>query len=442
LSNTFYTPLLLVMLGAMAWLAAITRKFLFNTVTIICGMWFVSVFFASLGLFGIRPYSERALAMIAIGCVGIAMGDLLIRLISQHVYGMDKKQSSLGGNSAYSLNMRALLCFQIFCTVYYALMCAKSFQLLRAGRTFADLRTIYQGYAYTETTLSNFEQAIGNHIAKSFIFIIIPTALIVLFTRREVRYRKTVLILTVLDLCMYTFYTASRMVVMVAVSNALVLMVLYKAHIPKKVLKRMKKMGIVCCIAVVVVTALRATSQSLLGVWETVYAYFSAPLPLMSLWIEKIDASIRPTKGLAFLNGLLSAFDILFKRFNIVIEAHQESSSFISSFETFIPVYGGKKINAFVSAFSYFYLDGREAGVFFFGGVMGMIGGYFEERVQKRPDLLSVLTYILLLQAVVKFLFKWEFASSSYVLAFVYLRLVFVRRRRFVLARVKRNIME
>lgn len=442
MAATLYLPLLLLMLGVIACLAAVTRKYLLNTVTLICGMWFVSVCLASLRLYGIRPYSERVYAIIAIGCAGVAVGGVFLRFLTQRVYGTTVNRLAADGNAAYSFNMRGVLCFQIFCSAYYFFMCVKSVQLLNSGRTFADLRTIHQGYAFTETTLSNFQQAIGNHVAKSFIFVMIPAALIILFTRQEVRYRKTTLLLTALDLCMYTLYTASRMILVVAMIDTLVLMTIHKARITKRALKIMKWVGIIVCATVLSVTAFRVADKNILGIWETVYAYCSAPVPLMSLWIEKIDASIRPMNGLALSNGLLNALDILLKRLKIDFASHRECSVFISGFETFIPIYGGHKINAFVSAFTYFYLDGRETGVFLLGGLMGMIGSYFEERALKRPDLLSLLTYILLLQATVKFLFKWEFASSSYVLAFVYLRLIFVRRGDLTLPRAKRIVIE
>ena len=431
MAGTMYLSLLLVLLGTIASLAALTRKYLLNTVTMICGMWFASALLASFRWNDMIPYSERVYGIIALGCAGVAAGDLFTRLLTQRVYGKTKNTPAIYENNAYSLNMRAILCFQVFCTAYYLWMCLKSVQLLHEGQTFADIRTQYQGYAGTESTLSNLELAIGNHIAKSFIFVMMPTALVILFTRKAVRYRRTALALTALDLLLYSLYTAGRIILLVGLFDALILISLYKENINKRTVVIAKRIGWMACAAIFFISIFRVTDHGNWGIWKTVYAYVSTPVALMSHWIERIDASVRPMNGMALSNGLFDVLDIFLKRLAITFPSHRECKEIISAFETFVPVYGGNKINAFVSAFTYFYLDGRETGVFLFSALTGMAGCFFEERALKKPDLLSLLTYMLLMQAIVKFLFKWEFASSGYVLAFVYLRVIFVRRGRW-----------
>lgn len=114
----------------------------------------------------------------------------------------------------------------------------------------------------------------------------------------------------------------------------------------------------------------------------------------------------------------LHPFGISFEKLNGTIDM-------INIVENFVQVFPRHEYNAFASMFYYFYMDFREIGVFLGGVTWGVICAKTYKLAKEKQDDKSFAILLIIFQAIIKTMVRWEFASPSFFVACILILFVF-----------------
>lgn len=387
------------------------------------GIWAFIVFLYSLHLFGLREGSEQVVYLIFIGVISFGTGYLLLMINNKYkIVNNYNKESKL-----YDLRYKLILFLGYLCILFYLNDFIISLSLVLKGNDLDAIRVLAQD----QNSILNREAGGIYNLIKNFIILPSVTAIEVI---------------AVVDYWFgkcskHLFFVNIGIIIMRVVSDAgrtpLVNFMLYmllayfllstkqsnkgseESDVDKKNKKRIKVITAAGFILGVILTI----SRSGVLIIRHLYFYFAMPPYLFSYWKDTIDKLGNLAYGTASLNGLVFSISYFFKNlFNTQYpEFIQTVYNQIAQTDRVWPVIaaGGTKANAYVSAFWFFYFDGRTIGIIIGMFLYGLLATKIYLDSKKSGSVKSISLYLLLFQGIAFSFIRFPFAKIYYSLAFL-----------------------
>lgn len=304
--------------------------------------------------------------------------------------------------------------------IFNVFMTMTTLQFLARGYAYSSIRDLMFGYSGVDEAFfkSSFLSTFNSWVSVPCIYLVASLTVLDIFEKYFSWFLRIVMII---DIAMYIFASGGRIIVLTILIQGFFLMQYYKVSIPKKMKKKIIKIGIVLIVMLVVITMHRAkTSEFLTQKVNTVYAYFNIPLPILSNWIENTQNSGIYGLGYGFLNGFMELISFILGKVGIVVQSYQRVSEQLSLPQTkWIQIYNGHWYNAFCTLFYYFYVDFRLPGVFIESLLFGMYVKRYYRKVCIQKDRSYLPVYLTILQVIAMAFIRWQFGTLSHIITMI-----------------------
>ena len=393
-----------------------------NYLSIYSIVWIITTFFCSLKLYGQIGYSETVYEIVIIGDLCFTFGYFVISLSGKkhHISAFHKNHINRVDSNKKIWKYSLYICTII--NLYIGLQVA---WLLLGGVNWYTLRYNYYGEG----------RLYGPIMSMIITWFVVPITTYVSLPMLLLEYEKknvdkTIAVLTILNVLLRVLITGGKGVIVVFVVNLLV----YLLTISRKKKVKMKTLATIISSLLVFyfLNGLRSGEYN----FEFLYSYLGITLPLMDHWIGVIDGYSDNT-GLwgygqiffyGFLNIPISIIDKIDSSFALSFNNLGASMDYMVREGVTIFEGHGPTTNVYLSNLTYFYLDGRIWGVIIGSFLFGAICRTVEKMIRMDSNY-SFALFILFSTCVFDSFIKWDLYTSSYVLSFLYLRLLYKTKR-------------
>lgn len=393
--------------------------FLFNAI------WMLISFLNSFHLYELNKADEEIYGYILCGI-------LVFNICYELWFSFRKKNRikwcSFRKASNFTIRSRLIYFFVIVCFIYYLAAAFETISTLVAGGTLATVRESVQNAERG----TSFVSKIVNAFRILFIIPIgqvIPVACVVnyWFGNRD---KKLFLIGAILSLLSSLGEGGRTSVVNFGFYFIMCLSlreVIKGIRLPK--LSHNQKYFILSAVAILVIILVWFTvSRSGDLLWKNNYLYFSMEPYMFDTWADRVDSLDLYGFGEASLNGFLFVPLYLIKNiFGIDFPDHWNSVYELirlTDSEWVTITAQSTRANAYVSAFWFFYLDGRLAGIIIGFVIYGIVLAGYHQNMIKRANIKTISIFCFLVQGMIWTFIRFPFSNVYYCLALIYLTFV------------------
>ncbi len=395
-----------------------------NFLTVFAGMWAVIVGAASLKLYHMHEISRKAYGILLLGVLSYALG---YAVYHTYPFRFRLRKDVVKTKTVYTARDRLFKAVVVLIFFVWLFLAFKTFRELRAGVTYEHIRDMYGGFSGGKSLFSNrYIRVVVHAFCVPCVFVIVAKMLVSLFGER---YHWFYYALGVMIVGLYCFTTGSRQILLNIIVQIVYLLSLKKhLRISKKLKRRILAGLFFVAIGIAVITIFRP-GRSTDVVWTTqmtLYAYLSLPLPMLTYWTKTVDVTGVRTYGYGFFKGICSVLS----RFKVPLPAgYYEASEKIALYsDKYVPMFGTKGFNAFLSVFFYFYLDFGFFGVMAGSFLFGVLSAAVYRMVKVNRSEFSILLLLLFSIAIIKSFARWEFIKEDYIVTFIIARLLYRKR--------------
>lgn len=420
---------------AMFFVGEKTEKKVINPLSVFCLLWGIVIFLSSLHLFNLYLPKESTFTILNAGIVAFSIGYYAAKVLIGNKRFIFKRStvSKKCRCNLYEINYRVLYLAFLVCIPFYIKDLISVVMSIGFGNSLSSIQGLMQGKD-SVFTRSSIESACLLLFVHPFSWISCPIVAVDFWMgRRDIK----LIILQLLTILVRIFTTGGRAAFIHFMFYFLCAFVLsensdskslYK-EIRAKAKKNKRLLLIICVIGVAVLTLLTYSRAGQAAV-RTIYYDFAMPPIMFEKWIDTvIDYPIG--YGMASLNGFLYPIDYLLR-----------NSVHVSLPETFKKIYdliqltdtewkwigNGVTANAYISAFCFFYIDGRLIGVILASAIYGFICRNTYNNAIRNYSVRSATVLCLILIGVFYTFGTFEFSQYSYALALIYIKAFFRRK--------------
>lgn len=328
-------------------------------------------------------------------------------------------------NARYVFNPRRAAIISTIILIVSFFLTIDAIRSLLAGVSYSTIRNDYFTY---DSGGSVFLYYFREYIVDPLRYVVIVSAIFAAFKKE---YRSKLLIINA-SLCVLLQAVSSggRYILMntffMIICGALILNRNVKLSLKQKM--KIVFFGSILAYGLIFLTNSRATylmQNMTIGekMFSTIYQYFAGSVTYLGEVIKNTPKIKGATYGVNFVAGWVSPLFVILNYIGIV--SYPQVFSFIG-IEACKVLKIGENLyyNAMPTVFGYFYIDGGLILTF----IEAWIWGYICKRLYKRAEngnLLFTAIYILMFLQICNASTRWFLYSTSYCLAFVYMRLVF-----------------
>ncbi len=408
-----------------------------DLLALFCFIWAVVFGGAALKLYGMRDYSINTVGIFTIGTFSFVVFAFFGRYGRYKTIRWHNNWMTAPLRKDMGINKIILVIYLIPVTAFVIYSFGRTMVLGAMGIPLGTIHTMYLGRGgeafFTIPALNQ----IHSKVIIPCIYCLIP--LIVYFTMVEFKRNRIFLIVGLIDIALYTISTGSRVVVIFLVLDILLVLPFSKIVLSNKLFRRIKKIGIALVaflgVGLIFYTILRKgfDSESDTSVFSQVfgeiYKYFSLCVPLADYWFEQVDTQGIITYGKMTFYGILSFVEWVCAQFfgTGTFSSLDICRQVASNLEVMQPIFSDANCNAFVTYAFYFYIDFGLIGVTVLSSIWGFICGMASKSIKIKQNTANILFYLLLAQTVSMSFSRWAFFGAPYFLAFIYMRLLFIK---------------
>ena len=406
--------------GLMASLLA-KPKLVLDQFRLFCLLWLVVFVLGRINLFDMYTVSNEFYNILSIGIICWILGYAFARFFNVHFTFRE-----LHFMEPYGINRSVLIAYILIMIVFIMLIGIKILGYLRSGFSYSRLHKYVSGLEEEQV----FRSAIVNKIHELILYPVllasIPAATIVVLRERKKLIGFVALALVVA----YSLVSGRRLLLVYIVLDFVISMGFFGIRIPRKIQKKLFRYGLIAVALILLMTALRRNvfeTRRWNEIYRQMYLYATLCLQVGDHWLGVVRAEGLHTYGYSFLRGIVTLVHLPLSPLGVRIYSQEIAQIYNLTQSVRISIGHTQTANAFSTWVYYFYLDFRMVGVVLGSLFFGSLIGFGENTLRWRPNNLNFAYYLLLSQAVIKSIVRWEFAVPEYILAFVFLKLL-VRR--------------
>lgn len=367
------------------------------------GIWIFICTFAFLGLYDYKSFSQVAIKIVLCGVICFVVGNLLVggRNVRKQEVTVFNSNESLGLNMHFLYFTLFLVCIGSSLSLYYSL------RAFLSGMTYLEVRGSLLKYNDVQVISNPFISSFLNYFCSPAKTVLLPLSIIFLFNRIHKRFCLIVFLCALAGIVS----SGGRITILYIIVQLVAAVIYYRIQISKKV-KRNIKIAVVVMIAVLILlTNLRTSS----GILFSVYAYFSAPVALLSEFIEIADSAHFYAYGGATLYPFFYIANVVTDILGMDIKYLNDLIYYVGlPQEKWIELFPGRVYNAFCSLFYFFYLDFRTVGVAIFSFIYGVITGVAYKQAYCYKNQKYFLWYLMLLQTMFGSFIIWQLGNTKF----------------------------
>lgn len=402
---------------------------LYNPSTVFFLIWMLLLAFSRLGLFGVPVPNSDTYLLLFIGLfsffVGFVSVDLKKWFGRKNIF-FRKFESDV--KYLYVLNFKIVIVLYSITFVYLAYQAVIVIGLLQSGLTLSAIRELFTSSDLNLLRQSNYMVAIQNFIATPTVYLAIAILPIEWFKGNR---NKIFIVSTILMIIAWVLTSGGRSVIL---WMAIYVIYLYKWKGVKIKLKKENRRKIVLvvlsCIISLIFTTISRKGENV-DFFFQMYQYFVVPIAHLEYRINELNASFFNVYGY----GMASFYGVFYPFMFILTLAGWKYPIWLTTIRDLsfmnlenVVLLGSARMNAFVTTFFQFYLDGGMFGVFVGGVLFGFFVMHFYKKAKNGTDDKYTLIYLLLLQKLifsfVRFYFTQPVQGISFLMAFfVYKRI-------------------
>lgn len=411
----------IILCGAIFSFSLLIKKKLVSPVCMFSGIWFFILLVYRVTISQLSPVSDSTHIILLLGISFFALGSVLYEMLAQYRSGgrktYYKKELAVNG---YKDELRyswilPLCIISTLCLLPDAWDALKSFL---SGNTFQMLRA--QHSEGSSVITNRIVLVTLNYIVNPFCVLIVPICAIDFIMGQK---KKWLLGFTMLITFLQTFITGGR-IQLVYIPLHFLIVFFYakgKIRISRKIRRAIIAGVVMAVFALNFVTTSRGSS------WQnqTFGLYVSGGIPLMDHYLSNINGHY--SFGAAALSGYLRTAFSLLENIGFGYPA------FLTNIQSFMDVekvvgIGALQMNAFVTCFYYFFLDGGFIGVAVESALYGALAKFcYLKSKQNSQKMLAI--YCLILQGIVFSMVRFQFIIISYCLSFILIQFLFVEKK-------------
>jgi hypothetical protein len=328
----------------------------------------------------------------------------------------------------YVLNLKLLHILSIFVIVYSIYNAIDAIQYTINGGALADVRNEFYSYDNTNTP---FKYYFDTYVFSPIRYIVIVGTIVGYFFVKE---ERLLLLNCFLIILLQGMQSAGRYVFFNTILMIFCCFALTKKASSLKV-KSKKIIFIFVPILITVILGITANRTTIATdnitfvgqLWETIYSYFVGSITYMGVVNESYPFIKSSTFGINFIAGFLSPFFAGLTFFNLI--SYPDFLKVVGTYACEQLPIGDIYFNAMPTIFMYYYIDFGYIGVFIETYIFGRICYLAYRNICINENLLYVSFYILIFVQICVSSTRWFFYSSDFALAFIYIWLIFKRKR-------------
>ena len=337
-----------ILAGAIFLFSINTHKNIVNPVSIFSGIWLIILFVYQTTIIQSSPISDKSHLILAIGIASFAVGSLFAEIVMQH-----KQGSRNGGGGESVLEKDGFNYRIIFWLCIVSVLCLlpdawNSIIRVFSGDTFQEIRA---NHSSGNSVLTNqLVLVVLNYVINPFCVLVVPICAIDFISGKKTKWLFCfMIIITFLE----TFVSGGR-IQLVYVPLHFLIVFFYdrgKLYISRRTRRRIFLGIAVTFIVVNAITSSRGSN------WEkeTIGLYVSGGIPLMDHYVSSFNSEY--TFGAAALSGYLRTIFSLLENVGFVYPRFLTRIQQLLDVEEVVYI-GSLQMNAFVTLFYYFFIDG------------------------------------------------------------------------------------
>lgn len=387
-------------------------KNFYNPIFLFSFIWIVIIGLYSLKLYDIYSVSQQTYNLIFLGILFWIIGSFL----GKYRFILNKKRKM------NKLNKSVYLILVIF-----------TFTILIIS-AYSGIKTIVMGGDLYGIRYHAREDILGNGILNiMYNYYAIPVSyLIIHYNINEVFLKRKGLknILIVFFVVIFSVLTeGGRFILLYVFIDIIILGLFYKKSILVKQIKRAVKKKQYFIIAIMIALFSFITLDRESDILKNIYTYTCGCIPFFDQLINEFNQS--HTFGLTSFNGFIRPIFTFLRFFGfssslpIAIQNVEEILYHVESVKYIAP---DLNYNAFSTLFYDFFIDGGTLGVMLLSSIWGYLCTICYKLIDKN-DNKSIVIYLLIAQAILTSMLKFQFVSYHFALSFVYIQIMYKRRK-------------
>lgn len=386
-------------------------KELYNPQFLFVGFWTLIMFLSSLNLYNQNSVHPQTYSCVMLGIVAFACGGFFIHATIRN--STIKRNICISNTNVYKIPSFVYTISLIVCIILFTYF-LRTMTLIFSGTTLDYVRSNFVNLVIH----SNIERLLWSFVVFPISLAVMSIDLYAYFVEGKKSFIVLSLLLTIFVALtsggrVYFFFFLLQVVYFTLVSG-------------KKInFKNLIVFGLLILISVQVVSFISSSRQIETSQMESLYVYYTGCFPLMELKIAQVDLSGFNSYGLAFFNAPITFFEMLFKNLGIIdySSLFVQTNDVINSMQEYEDI-GSAKINAFVSLFFAFYLDGGLWGVFFGSFLFGCFCIFIFEKIIITRKALFIVLYAVILNAIFTSFVRWQLGRLEFFLSLFYVWLL------------------
>ena len=395
-------------------------KNLHNPCSIFFLIWGILSFLSSFGFYGANTPNQNTYIIIFIGLFSFLMGSILV--------GYIKINTSLSdSNEEFSINYKLIIILHFITIVFLIYQSITVITLLRNGFTLKNIRYMSTDTGYNMLRSSNFIVLVQNFIVTPTVYLSIAVVPIDIFKGNR---SKLLFISTLFITVLWVLTTGGRSIILWFTIYFFYLIRFYGKKIKLKKWMKLLIISLSFILTIFFIVTTKSRKGSNVDFLYQAYLYFVVPIIHFEYRLDYISYYYSNTYGygIASFYGFLYPFIFILQFFgiNVPLFSQMRELSF-TILEN--PIFVGNNItmNAFVTFFYQFYLDGGMLGVCIGSFIFGGFSIYAYKKAVLSNKGKWVLIYLLILQKLifsfVRFYFTQPVQAVCMIMAlFVYKR--------------------
>lgn len=408
-----------------------------DLISAFCLIWTVVFAGASLKLYGMRDYSLNIVGILCLGTFSFLFFAFLGRYRKYATKRIKNNWLNSPIHQNIEVNKYIVNFFMVIVSIFVLYSFMRMMELMLRGVPFGTIHAMYLNRGgeafYTIAAMSQ----IHSKIVIPCIYCLVP--LIAYYSMVNFKNHRKFVLIGLVNIALYTVATGSRSIIIFLLVDVVLTLPFSKIVLSEKAFKQIKKIGkilvVLLGVGIVYYTIIRkgfgsdSETNIFAQVFGEIYKYFSLCVPLADYWVDQINGSEIITYGKMSFNGILSLIEWIGVQFfgTGTFTSLDICRDIASNLEIMQPIFADASCNAFVTYAFYFYTDFRWIGVFAFSSIWGFVCGSACKRIKVNQTPASILFYLLLAQSIAMSYSRWSFYDAPYLLAFIFMRLFFVK---------------
>lgn len=391
-----------------------------NPAVLMTFLWVAIMLLYSLNTLDLNDISKKTGWVIVIGVICFDIG-VLITKKCKILFGKNYALSS-EEHKNYYINYNYIIGVGILSILLLLPDAINSIKLLLSGKNFSFIRS-----TNTISVIQNpLLLVIKNYICLSYVIFIYSFSAWCLIAG-ERKYRSPIIIIAICISVLQLFSGGGRASIVYLVVHIIIMNILLRQKV--KISNKTKSLTILLAIAVLILVYYVSISRGIDNIKESMTLYYIGCIPLLDARLEIISSDGLCSYGGAFFYGILNLIFTLLGNIGFTEPVFFEKLKAMMNVEEILPVGNNLTMNAFVTCFYYFFLDGGFFTLIIESMLYGVISGsFYKDAVVNKTDLRKVIIYVIISNTILFSMVRYQFIQYHYLLAFVMV-FVFIRRK-------------